>query len=587
MKYRTEWNLALLYKNNEDPQIEKDIEKFEKICADFEKKYKGKDFASNPKKLIAALNEYMVIQNPDLAKPWCYFALQSEINSDNSFAGAKATQIEERITQATNKTLFFILEIGKIPSVLQKSFLVNKNLILYKYMLERIFQEAKYNLSEKEEQLAGLLSQSSYSMWVNGQQRILDQKTVLFKGANIPISEAEESLPKLPQKERHELYNKIIALYKENSAFAEAEINAIVTYKKVMDERRGFKKPYSSRLLEDEIDEKTLNNLVTIVTKYFSISKKFYKLHAKLLNQKTLTRADRRVAFGKINKKFTFEESIDIVKTAFSNIDKKYADLMESFVDKGQFDVYPKKGKTSGAFCWSMGTLPTFILINHVNNLRSVEAIAHEMGHAIHGELSNRQPLQYRSHSTATAEVASTFFEQVGAVEISKTLNEEEQMSVIHSRLMNDIGCIFSQIAGFNYEVELHDKIAQNGQINRGEIAALLKKHYDSFSGKAMTINDDDGYGFVAWSHTRMFFYIYSYAYGQLVSRSLYEKWKADPSYAKKIEQFLSAGRSMSPKDIFKSIGITTNEAFFEAGLKGIEADIIKLEKLAKKYKKI
>ena len=99
-------------------------------------------------------------------------------------------------------------------------------------------------------------------------------------------------------------------------------------------------------------------------------------------------------------------------------------------------------------------------------------------------------------------------------------------------------------------------------------------------------VGEDDGYTFVTWSHLRYFFYVYSYAYGQLISRALFEKWKTDKSYAKKIEQFLSAGRSMSPENIFKSIGIDTSDPdFFESGLKSIENDIKKLEKLALKVK--
>lgn len=31
-KYQTKWNLGLLYKNDNDPQIEKDIQTIEKVC---------------------------------------------------------------------------------------------------------------------------------------------------------------------------------------------------------------------------------------------------------------------------------------------------------------------------------------------------------------------------------------------------------------------------------------------------------------------------------------------------------------------------------------------------------------------------
>jgi oligoendopeptidase F len=111
-----------------------------------------------------------------------------------------------------------------------------------------------------------------------------------------------------------------------------------------------------------------------------------------------------------------------------------------------------------------------------------------------------------------------------------------------------------------------------------------MAKHLKSYMGPVVDVSDDDGYFYVYWSHIRRFFYVYSYAYGQLISKALYEKWKEDSSYADKIKQFLRAGESMSPEDIFKSIGIDTSKlGFFEAGLKSIEKDIARLEKLAGK----
>lgn len=587
MKYQTEWNLGLLYKNEKDPQIEKDIKILETACAAFEKKYRGKDFTSTAKKLLSALHEYVSVTDETHAKPWWYFALRLEKNSNDTVAQAHASRMQNRMTKAFNKTTFFLLQLGSIPSKKQKEYLKNTSLTAFRYLLEQIFMRSQYNLSEKEEQLASLLSQTSYAMWTDGQRKALDQHTVDYKGEQIPVAKAREILPGLEKSERRDLYGNVLQAYKENSIFAESEINAIVTYKKTIDELRGYAKPYSDRLLNDEIDDQTLESLLAIVTKYFSISKKFYVLHAKLMGEKTVTRADLRSPLGSLEKTMTFNETIKIVKEAFTQVDPKYAEIVQQFIENGQVDVYPKKGKKGGAFCWGVGSLPTYVLLNQVDTIRSVETLAHEMGHAIHGQLDKNLPSYYKGHSTATAEVASTFFEQLVVDTLAKGLAEEDQIVLLHGRLVEEIATIFAQVMGFNYEIELHEKIRAQGQMTHQEIAALLEKHYKTYDGPAVAHTPNDGYSFVGWHHTRYFFYVYSYAYGQLVSRSLYEKWKADPSYAKKIEQFLSAGRSMSPKDIFKSIGINTNEAFFEAGLKGIEADIKKLEKLAKKYKRI
>lgn len=587
MKYKTEWDLTHLYKNEKDPQIEKDVKAIEVIYSNFEKKYKGKDFTSTSKKLLDALQEYEIFKEKVTQKPWRYFALRSDLNSDDSVAGAAATRIEQRFNNASNKVVFFGLEIAKIDKKKQKQFLADKSLDQFKYSLERIFNHAKYNLTEKEEQIVDLLSQTSYSMWVDGQQRVLAQQTVFHKDKDIPLSQALSILSDLPKNERRELDKNITAVLEKNSPFAEAEINAVYNFKKIMDEQRGYKKPYSATILGYENDESSIEALVATVTKYFSLSNRFYTLHAKLLGERKITTADRNVKIGSINKKFDFDSSVKIVRDAFHKVDPEYSDIFDSFLVNGQIDVYPKKGKKGGAYCWGTGLLPTVVLLNHTNDIRSVETLAHEMGHAIHNELSKKQPPRYRQYSTATAEVASTFFEQIVGDALEETLSDEEKIVSLHNKILGDVSTIFRQIACFNFELDLHNEIREKGEINRKEIASLLQKNLQAYLGKSVDVTQDDGYFFVNWSHIRRFFYVYSYAYGQLVSRALYENWKADSKYAAKVKKFLSAGRSMSPKDIFKSIGINTNEAFFEAGLKGIETDIDKLEKLAKKYKKI
>lgn len=588
-KYKTQWDLALLYKSPKDPQIEKDILSIEKACADFEKKYRNKDFTSTPEKLLKALKDSDQLHKKMLGqKPWVYFALCSSMNSDDSYAGAMSTKLGQRISIASNKTTFFGLKISLILKKEQKKFLSAPILKAYQYMLKQVFEEVKHNLSENEENLASLLSQSSYSMWVEGQERVLTQETVEFKGELIPISKAQEILSELPKVERRDLYIKINRIYQKISQFAESEINAVCIYKKVMDDKRGYTKPYSSTLIGNQNDERGIEVLADTITKYAPISHRFYKLHARLLKEKKLLPADLGVKIGKITQTFPFDKTISILKKGFEKVGSEYVEHFNKFLENGQIDVYPRKGKTGGGYCWPIDGGDTFILLNHADTIRSVETIGHEMGHGFHAEFSKIQPSHYQGHPSSTAEVASTFFEQLITDELEDILPINEKIILLHSKIHRDVSTIFIQIGCFNFETELHKRIREEGQLSRGEIAKLLTKHMKVFRGPVVDMNEGDGYGFVGWSHIRMFFYTYTYAFGHLISKAMYKKWKEDNSFESKVREFLSAGSSLSPKDLFKKMGIdTSNPSFFESGLKAIDADITKLEKLAKKAKMI
>src|SRR3989344_2096216 len=584
---KTEWNLKLLYKSDSDPQIEKDLKAIEDLCLTFEKKYKGKPFTKNPQGLLKALNESERLNEfMDSHAPSRYFHFKTALDSNDSKSFSISTKYGQRLTEASNKVKFLGLEIAKVPTNKQKIFLNYPALKPYQYLLTQIFANARYNLSEGEEQLEDLLGQPGYWMWIDTQEKLLNQQTIKHKGKNVPIAKAIAGVSDMVKKDSREVHDKINIALKSISHMAEGELNAVYNFKKIMDKRRGYKNPYSATILGCENNEKAIENFISLASKYFRISHRFYKLQAKLLGEKKIKLADRGAKIGEIKTRFDFPRSVSMLQSALGDFDKEYLGIFDKFLQNGQIDVYPKKGKTGGAYCSGHGQLPTFVLLNHVDTIRSFETLAHEMGHAFHTEMSKRQPSRYRDYTTATAEVASTFFEQVVSEEVEKLLSKKEQIIMLHNKILGDVSTIFRQVAFFNFELDLHEKIRKEGQVSKEDMAKIMSKHLKSYLGDAVEVTDDDGYFYVYLSHIRRFFYVYSYAYGQLISRALYEKWKQDYSYAKKIKQFLSAGGSMSPEDIFKSIGIDTSKSgFFEAGLKGVEKDINRLEKLATGFK--
>ena len=427
---------------------------------------------------------------------------------------------------------------------------------------------------------------TSRSMWIDGVSRVTDKLIVSHKGQNLPINEALGIVSSLPRKERLILHKAIMETAATVGDFAESEMNAIVTDKKINDELRGFKHPWSATILGYQNEEKAILTLADTVTKAFPISHRFYKVKAKLLGVKTLSYADRSAPIGKTDKKITFAEAVERYRDVLKGIDSEYVDILDRFLRDGHIDVYPKVGKSGGAYCSSNIDSPTLVLLNHTDDFKSFMTLAHEMGHAIHAEMSKRQPIIYEGHTISVAETASTLFETLTFEAIFKTLSPKEQVVALHDRINDDVSTVFRQIAFFNFEKDLHEGVRSRGKLSKEEIATLLNKHMQAYLGPAVKMEAHDGWFFILVSHFRRFFYVYAYTYGQLISKALSESYQKDHAYGAKIKQFLEDGESKSPERIFGDIGIETQKPdFFKKGLKSIEKDIERLEKLVAKGK--
>jgi oligoendopeptidase F len=582
---KTTWNLGLLYKDHQDGQVDKDLKAIEKAYAAFDKKYRGKtDYLKDESKLFAALADFEALfEKLAITKPLQYFQLAQDL-ADDPVARAKATQILERLTKNEHKIVFFELSLAKIPATLQKKFLASKKLSHFRYHLKCIFDRVKHDLSEAEEKIMGLKSIPAYQQWITATDKILNKQVVEFQGKKLPVAEASQKIHDLPLKERRELHEKTMKVLQGVSDVAESEINAVVLDKKINDELRGYKEPFDATILGYQNDRKSVMALVDAVTKNYPISHRFYSLKAKLLKLSNLEYSDRNVGIGENVKEIQFEEAVSILRGIFGGADKRYLDILNSYLENGQIDVYPKVGKTGGAYCAGASKIPTFVLLNYTNTLDQVMTFAHEMGHAIHTEISKVQPALYEHYTISTAEVASTFFEAMVFDALFEKMTKEEKVLALHNKINDDIQTIFRQIACFNFETDLHRTIRAKGAMSKEEIGALMNKHMGAYMGPITKMKDIDGNFFVQWGHIRRFFYVYSYAFGQLISKALYAEYKKDKKFIEKVNRFLSAGGSDSPENIFKSIGIdVTKPDFWEKGLKSIDKDIETLEKLTEK----
>ncbi|MEK7213909.1 MAG: M3 family oligoendopeptidase [Patescibacteria group bacterium] len=582
-KNRYKWNLNLLYTSLNDPKIEQDILNIETLHNSFAEKYniENKTYLNDNDQLLQVLDDYEVLMDNNSSKPSLYLNYVIHTDSVNNKALSLSNLLDNRMTKAQNKITFFELSLAGINKDRQNDILNNKMFSKYKFFLYCIFDDSLYNLTEAEEKILNLKALPASDMWNMSHDRILSAVMIEWKGKRIPLAEANNLISGLKRIDRLELSKKISIELKKVSIFSEAEINAVVTNKKINDELRNYRTPFENTVRRYRNDPVIIEKLIKTVSDNFHISHKFFRLKTKILNLKSLRYSDRNAKIGEIKGEFSFDSSKMILEKAFASFDNKYAEILNSFVKNGQIDIYPRKGKKGGAYCSSSLHNPTFVLLNHSDNINSYTTFAHEMGHAFHSELSKSQGPLYSSYSTSLAETASTFFESLAFDEILKTLSKKQKIIALHNKINSDISTIFRQIACFNFENDIHNIVRKNGFISKEELADLHNKHMKAYLGPIFKMEHDDGYFFVQWSHIRRFFYVYTYAYGMLVSKSLLKRYRENKNFIVSIEKFLSSGGKNTPENILKEIGVDmASGQIFQDGIDEIARDIKELERL-------
>lgn len=581
MEIRTKWNLDLLgnislaeAKGKNDQFIEK---------------WKNRnDYLEKPEVLKEALDELNEIAESfgTTGDEGYRTSLETFLDQNNPKLKAKYNKIYEIAVEVENEREFFFLNIAKIPSISQKKFLEAPLLQEYRHLLERQFEAAKHLLSEKEEKILNLKSKVAHENWVDMTESLISKEE--RNGQN--FSELLSEISNTDKEKRDSAAKHLNDIFRSHADEAEHEINSILENEKINHKLRNYDRPDKPRHIGDDIETEVVDTLLGTVTSRYEISKKYYELKAKLMGIEKLEYHERNVPTGTADKKYEFKEAVDLVTKALDSLDPEFTALFEEYLKDGKFDVYPKKSKTPGGFAISnLKSQPGYILLNYTKKLNDVTTIAHEMGHAIHHELVNKnQKALNTGISLAIAEVASTFMEDFVIQEILHEADDESKLALYMQQLNSLVSSIQRQVACYKFEQELHTSFRENGYLSKEEIGNLFQKNMGNYMGPFVEQSDGSENWWVYWGHIRRFFYVYSYASGLLISKALQNRVKKNPEFISYIKGFLSQGSSKSPKEAFKEIGIDiTSRDFWNRGLDEEEKLLDQTWTLAEKLGKI
>ena len=349
-------------------------------------------------------------------------------------------------------------------------------------------------------------------------------------------------------------------------------VNNITKDHSINNNLRGFKKHYSSMNLHNLITDEVMENLVSVVSSsYKDISRRYYKIKAKVLGVDKINYWDRNAPLFNTNSKFSFNEAKDIILAAFGSFNKDFASIAELFFKNNWIDAKLLPNKMNGAFAHPTTVkVHPYVLVNFHGGYLDVTTLAHELGHGIHqylardvGELQAGTPL-------VLAETASIFGEQI-VFDYLKGVTKDESMQkyLLSNKIEGIINSVHRQIAFHIFEVELHN-LRVSGELTAEQVKELFFVTQRDCLGEAVNLTKEDG---IFWSYVSHFFhvpfYVYAYAFGDSLVRSLYAVYKSGNSeFMNNYLDLLKNGGKITPKLAVEKFGFDINKKdFWQNGL--------------------
>lgn len=536
------FDLSPLYSGIDDPQIDCDLAELERRFTEFSSKYRG-NLGTLLGDAIAAINQIDLLQN----RLDIFFALARSCNvTDQAIEQAKS-RVDERLSKlAAQHMAFFSLEIGRLSEAeYQAQISSHQTAAFHKPVLDRIRQNARYQLSEEVESALTLRGPFGPSAMVDFYSAVVTMARYQLRLENAPsLAERPELCRPLTESQILDVLNndrdravRAEALRAFNEGLTNqvvpimtATLNAVAGSKAVETSARGFAHPMASRNISNRISDGVVTALHEAVqSEGAQLAQRYYKLLAHHLNVTRLLWSDRNAKIGTQQTTIPWQEAVTIVNDAFTSFSPTLAERFNRLLSDRRIDAPHYPSKDSGAFNISTvieGIGPcSFVLLNYSGSLGDIQTLAHEAGHAVHGDLAGEaQGVMMQSAPIAYAETASIFAEMVTFDLLLKRCGSpEERLAMLMDRCAGFLNTVVRQISFSTFEQRLH-AARKDGKLtsqNFDDIWMDVTKQFYGADGEVFDYKDTKS----LWSYVRHFhrpFYVYGYAFGELLTQSLF-----------------------------------------------------------------
>ena len=436
---------------------------------------------------------------------------------------------------------------------------------LYKRAIDRLRLKKDHILSEAEEKilaLAGEMGQSPeniFSMFSDADLKFPDAADKEGKahqvthGSYIPLVQSSDRV--LRKSAFESMYHTYDSFKNTCASTLNAQIKAVQFYAKA----RKYGSSLEAALTANEVPVEVYHNLIKSVHENMGYMYDYVALRKKLMGVDELHMYDLYTPIvSDLDMKITFEEAKETVLKALAPMGEEYLSLIRKGFSERWIDVYENEGKTSGAYSAGARVHP-FVLLNHKDTLNCMFTLAHEMGHAIHSYLSNKnQPVVYSDYVIFVAEVASTCNEALLMQYLLKnTSDKREKAYLINYFLEQFRTTLYRQTMFAEFELKINEICAEGESLTAEGLNSLYRDLNKLYFGDGIVIDDEIDLEWARIPHFYYDYYVYQYATGYSAAIALSQRILTEGGAAvKDYLGFLSGGCSKDPISLLRGASV-------------------------------
>ncbi|MBU3170402.1 oligoendopeptidase F [Clostridium estertheticum] len=565
------WDLSSLYLA--EKQYDLALQGLEELTLAIERNYKHK--LNNASIINDCLDKMRVVmESEDLVENYASLKVSTDqSNEENQARYMKSINI---LADLENRLSFVESEINEVDDkIIDQAIEESKENRNY---LSKIKRFKKHSLHPEVEMVLSALSgtlDSAYSTYDTTKLSDMDFKNFIVDGTEYPLSfvlfedEWEYETDTKIRRAAFKAFSSKLGEYKNTVA---ALYQTHVQKEKTLATLRGFDSVIDSLLFPQQVERELYDRQIDIIMeKLAPHMRKYAKSLQKIHKIDEMTFADLKLEVDpSYEPTISVEESKKYVEGALSVLGEDYVEMVKKAYDEKWIDFAKNKGKSTGGFCATPYGSHPLILLSWSEKMKEVFVLAHELGHAGHFTLINKNQNIFNAQpSLYFIEAPSTMNEMLMSNYLMKT-NEEPRFKrwVLSSMISRTYYHNFvTHLLEAAYQREVYKIIDAGGSVQATNLNEIKKGVLKKFWGDCVKIVDGAELTWTRQPHYYMGLYPYTYSAGltiatQVSNRILKEGQPAVDDWRK----VLKAGGTKSPIELAKMAGvdITTDKPLLD-----------------------